>query len=314
MKLNISLSTEHSGDGRSSTELMVDARSQSESPEKEGGSRLSAIAIRVGMTLFAMCWTSMNWLHLGSPAWTPYTTEIGISKLVRLADGTTVLLNTNSEIRVLFSPSRRIVYLIRGEALFTVAHNTQWPFDVTAENVTTEDVGTVFDLRLTEDHELYLFVSEGRVRVGGAAEFNVEDSDQLSRLQVVNAGEMAVARDGIIAVTPHRTAEVARRLAWTQGQLVLNGQTLTQAVHEINRYNHDQIKIGDGSIARLTMGGNINPRNLKDFLAWLQSVYQIVAVESGKTTDGASVFSLCGPKRASSCPSKVSLKAIGSDP
>jgi ferric-dicitrate binding protein FerR (iron transport regulator) len=301
MKLKIWVSTQHSGDGRRSTELMVDARTQSEIPDKDKSDWL--IATRVLITLFAMCCTSLDWLHLGSRAWQIYTTEIGITKSVRLADGTTVLLNTNSEIRVQFSPWRRSVYLIRGEALFTVAHNQDWPFDVTAENVTTRDVGTAFDLRLTEDHELYLAVREGRVRVGSSAEFNVGDSDQLSRLAMVQAGGMAVASDGMIAVIPHRTAEVTRRLAWTQGQLVLNGQTLTQVVHEINRYNRDQIRISDVSIARLMMGGVINPRNLRDFLAYLQVVHQIVAVESGKTLDGGSVLNLCGPRSASSCSS-----------
>jgi transmembrane sensor len=246
-----------------------------------------------------------TWWHPGELGWKTYNTEIGVSQSVLLEDGSSVLLNTNSEVRVLIGPGSRRIQLVRGEALFTVAHNPDWPFDVTANGITVRAVGTAFDLRLADDRELDLVVSEGRVRVGGTDEFDVERSGDLLRLAMVEGGGLAVVRGGIVTLTSDGTAAVDRKLAWTRGQLVLNGQTLAAVVHEINRYNRDQLEIADPSIARLMIGGTISPKNLKGFLAQLRYMHQIVAVESGKTIDGAAVFKLCGPRVAARCSSRA---------
>ena len=47
-----------------------------------------------------------------------YTTRRGEMKVVPLADGSVVNMNTDSRIRVLYSAARRSIHLDRGEALF----------------------------------------------------------------------------------------------------------------------------------------------------------------------------------------------------
>lgn len=65
-----------------------------------------------------------------------------------LADGSTVELNANAKIDVQFTPDRRTVHLLGGEALFTVAKDsTQRPFVVVAPGVEVKADGTVFSVR-----------------------------------------------------------------------------------------------------------------------------------------------------------------------
>ena len=54
-----------------------------------------------------------------------YETAIGGHERVILADGSSVILNTNSRVNVDFSGNRRDIHLVRGEAFFEVVHETK---------------------------------------------------------------------------------------------------------------------------------------------------------------------------------------------
>jgi transmembrane sensor len=212
---------------------------------------------------------------------------------VALADGSTVTLNTDSEIQVSLGAGHRDIRLVRGEALFHVAHNPDWPFDVTAEEVTVRAVGTAFDVRITEDYELQLLVTEGRVRIGRSGEFHSGYPNSDVRLQMVEANSSAVAHAGTISVTKHRDVEIRRRLAWTTGKLDLQQETLAAIVREVNRYNKKKIEIRDPTIAqRESFGMIFSPTDLDTFFQTLNR-FGIATAEVGRTLDGSTVYGLC---------------------
>jgi transmembrane sensor len=92
-------------------------------------------------------------------------TDLGGFERTTLPDGSTVLLNTNSEIRIHFGRRLREVTLTRGEALFTVMHSEGRPFAVTAGRTTVHALGTTFVVRLRPDEQTEVIVSHGRVAV-----------------------------------------------------------------------------------------------------------------------------------------------------
>src|SRR3546814_5131662 len=63
-----------------------------------------------------------------------YRTGIGEQRTFELADGSKVTLNTATEIRVDYRARERIVRLVRGQALFDVAHAPDRPFSRTEEH------------------------------------------------------------------------------------------------------------------------------------------------------------------------------------
>ena len=91
-------------------------------------------------------------------------TEIGAARSIALPDGSTIQLNTDTAIDVLFTKTERRVRLARGEALFTIAKNRVRPFIVNAAGVDVRAVGTQFNLRL-HAAALEVIVCEGQVRV-----------------------------------------------------------------------------------------------------------------------------------------------------
>ena len=94
---------------------------------------------------------------------------------LHLSDGTTVYLNSGSEVVERFTPAERHVLLLRGEANFEVAKNPGRPFVVRAASVEVRDVGTVFNVCL-KPATVEVMVSEGQVRVA------VAPSAKISRL------------------------------------------------------------------------------------------------------------------------------------
>src|SRR6185312_373332 len=95
---------------------------------------------------------------------TQYRTGIGETRTLVFSDKSTVVLNTDTVLRTDISSSIREVYLLRGEALFKVVHNSTVPFRVHAGNTLVEDLGTEFTVRRRVDDTVVSVVS-GLVQV-----------------------------------------------------------------------------------------------------------------------------------------------------
>lgn len=165
-----------------------------------------------------------------------YSTDIGEIRRVPLADGSLAAINTNTEIAVDLQPNRREVRLDRGEAWFQVAKDPTRPFTVMAGDTRVRAVGTAFSVR-RRAMGVEVLVTEGVVEVwsgkGGAT-------------RKVSAGSQIFVSDAAgPAKALHRPLEMDRALAWRDGQIVLDGDTIAAAVSEFNRYNTRKIVITD---------------------------------------------------------------------
>ena len=237
-----------------------------------------------------------------------YTTEIGERQEIHLSDGSTVELNTDSELKVRLSGERRDLVLRRGEALFHVAHDTGRPFYVIAGGTVVRAVGTAFSVRIRDENCVDVLVKEGRVAVG-----TPEGADRPvlnANAAAVSAGEGAVVRRGRVAVTRMQTADMARKLSWTVGRLYFQGETLNEAVSEFNRYNRRHLLLTDPSIMQMTVGGgNFRTTDLDSFVAALERSLGVRAVT---TTGGSSIELAAAP--ADPAQSRASQKEVPPTP
>src|SRR5690606_5015875 len=117
--------------------------------------RPAAAAAMLAATLGAGVWISRTPADPGpppvreaAPAAKRYATKVGERLNVRLEDGSIVALNTATVLEVAYSPGRRDVRLVRGQALFEVARNHDRPFIVTAGDRRVTALGTAFDVRV----------------------------------------------------------------------------------------------------------------------------------------------------------------------
>jgi transmembrane sensor len=178
-----------------------------------------------------------------------FSTGKGETKVIALKDGSVVTLNTASEIQVNYSDTARAVELISGEALFDVARNKARPFVVAAGDTSVRVVGTSFTVRHLDATPVQVLVREGIVEV-------FKPLADTAPVRIM-ANDMAVApADGdVIAASAVPAAQVHRQLAWQNGQLAFEGETLSQAVQEFSRYSDTRIVIDDPMLAKEEIAG-----------------------------------------------------------
>jgi transmembrane sensor len=175
-----------------------------------------------------------------------YTTELGEVRRVPLADGSLAAINTQSVVEVAIKATERDVTLAQGEAWFQVAKDASRPFLVHAGRVRVRAVGTAFSVR-RRDEGVEVMVTEGRVET-----WVVGHEDRKMGLA---AGSTAlVAEDQPLKVADAAVA-IDRSLAWRDGQIALEGETLASAVAEFNRYNTQKLVIEDPALGQEKLVG-----------------------------------------------------------
>lgn len=206
-----------------------------------------------------------------------YRTGVGERRQITLTDGSHVTLNTASTIELAFNETQRRVRLVRGEALFEVAHDARRPFLVDAGAARFRALGTAFNVRMRPD-VVELTVTEGIV--GVVAEAGRGETPVGAK---VAAGSGAVVRSGAVAPTALDGQNLRRRTAWQGGVLEFDGESLGQAVDEFNRYRRQPIVIGDARLEALRIGGRFEVDEADKFLAALTTSFPIEAI---RTADG----------------------------
>lgn len=207
-----------------------------------------------------------------------YATAVGQQRTAALADGSTVQLNTNSQLKVEYDSEFRSIRLMQGEAHFTVVENSERPFRVYAGRSRVQAVGTAFSVYLKHD-SVDVMVTEGRVALAsldtgsnavGSTEITETNADGSAEIlpryivspEMLAAGQSATIRDsepgagavGVVDVigTPE---DVSRRLAWRDGILMFAGEPLESVVAEINRYTTVSIVVEDPDVRAIRIGG-----------------------------------------------------------
>ncbi|WP_044330545.1 FecR family protein [Sphingomonas hengshuiensis] len=163
-----------------------------------------------------------------------HRTAVGEQRVVTLADGSRATLNTDTVLEVAYTAERRGMRLVRGEALFEVAHDPNYPFLVEAGGGTVRALGTAFVVRSERDR-LEVTLITGRVEVSrqtGAARRVVELSPGERYSSDGDAGPVKLDKPRVEAV-----------IAWRNGQLIFDETPLAEAVAEANRYEIQPIEL-----------------------------------------------------------------------
>jgi transmembrane sensor len=217
-----------------------------------------------------------------SPARLFYETAVGGQRKITLADGSKVILNTNSRLDVDFSGNRRNVHLMRGEAYFDVVHDKARPFTVDANNYVVRDIGTAFDVHLSKTGVVEVGVTKGSVEVTTAAGGQV--SGAAKSLGVIVAGhDIVLGQPDIVPGQKVERAEavsnadLARKLAWRQGQLNYTGQPLGEVLADVSRYSNIKIELADPALENLPVGATFRTDQIEAIFAALENNFGLHA-------------------------------------
>ncbi|GAB4140703.1 MAG: pyoverdine signaling pathway anti-sigma factor FpvR [Sphingomonadales bacterium] len=191
---------------------------------------------------------------------TLYQTAVGESRLIKLADGSVIELNTDSRVAVTLTDQARHIRLMRGEAYFIVAKDKARPFTVSAEDAFVRAVGTEFNVKSLE-RQLAVTVIEGKVIVGAeegrgegeAWRHSLERNQQLIVKQAANADRQQALVSNAI--------DTKSLIAWRERKLIFDATPLHAVIADFNRYNDMRLEIIDPAIAEIAISGVFNPRD-----------------------------------------------------
>jgi transmembrane sensor len=237
--------------------------------------RWAAIAVAAGMAALIL---GGVWGLYRQKQVTGFQTAIGEQAAVRLPDGSSFDLNTNSRVRVAYSRHARVVLLESGEAYFKVAHDPQRPFWVRAGDSWVRAVGTAFNVYLRATGP-QVTVSEGAVKVSVNATSNEPPRADTGTTGVasVTAGEQVNVEGSAEMIREINSDQLTRLLAWRSSSLYFQDQPLTEVVSEIMRYTTLKIEISDGRLRDLPIGGTFqaSPEGAEALLTTLHDGFGI---------------------------------------
>ncbi|MCV2885349.1 FecR domain-containing protein [Aestuariibacter sp. AA17] len=212
------------------------------------------------------------------------STSIGEQKPVTLEDGSIIHLNTNSHVNILYTQRSRQIALTKGEAHFDVAHDPNRPFIVTAGNNTVTAVGTAFNVELDSTGMVELLVTEGKVLVKdrGTNAPITTPTQEMMRLDSVLlvSGEKAVIKGEIMSQESVALEYVQNQLAWQQGMLVFEGESLSEILAEVSRYANVSFSLSTKDLGEKRVAGHFKVGDIKGLLFALESSFGIEYVRT----------------------------------
>jgi len=223
---------------------------------------IAVLAVGVGM-----------WMSRTEPEL--FITRAGEQRSISLADGSTIHLNTRSEIAVLVNRRTRHVDLRTGEALFEIESDQERPFvvDVGAGRVTA--LGTSFNIyRVTES--TLVTVVDGTVAVSPAPTIELPMTGD--EVVLTHGQQVAITDCGGISGVRH--VDLDGVIAWRQGRLHFQGVPIETVAAEISRYFEERIVVSD-DVADLEVIANIKLRSLDQTLGFLEEILPVKAVRVG---------------------------------
>ena len=161
---------------------------------------------------------------------------------IYLSDGTHVLLNVDSKLRVAadYGDHTREVTL-DGEAYFDVIHDELHPFRVRTVTGIAEDVGTKFVVaRYPEAKAMHVGVAEGTVIVR-------RDSVAAPAATLKRGDLLRIGEDG--RTNLRHGVDIDRELAWTTGELIFDRVPLADVLPQLSRWFDADIRLGSKSLS-----------------------------------------------------------------
>ena len=209
-----------------------------------------------------------------------YQTGLGEQKRVTLEDGSILFLDTDTKLKAQFDDRQRAVTLHQGRANFRVAADTARPFVVHAGAQSVLAPRGVFDVR-RDTERVSVMLIEGSVVVQKA------DGGPANDVGRLREGER------IIIDRTHTgqidTPDLAQQLAWQNGQMIADNQSLGAMVAEMNRYSSVKLVIADPRAASLKLSGVYR---VGENAAFARSIRQLLPVGVRTNNGNLEIFSL----------------------
>jgi transmembrane sensor len=201
--------------------------------------------------------------------------------ITTLPDGSSVELNKGAEFAFDFTPVRRNIRLLHGEAYFSVAKDAARPFIVSAAGIEIRAVGTAFAVR-ADPRGVGVLVTEGRVAIQSTGSDMAKPAagGSLPALPTqpifLDAGRSVALTTERFSepppfVKPVSAEEIGAALAWRGERLEFTRMPLSEVVVLFNKRNRIQLSVSDRAAATIPISGIFWADDSEGFVQLLES-------------------------------------------
>jgi transmembrane sensor len=262
-------------------QLRVQARETKPAAVREGKAwSWWGIAASIALLLAAGFYVVSRQLQ---PAWTEVSTAAYETRVVQLADGSTVSLNQNSTFSypAAFQKENRTVRL-KGEAFFEVARAEGKRFTILAEGTKTEVIGTSFNLRAYAGEPVKVQVVTGKVAFAKTA---TDDA-----VFLVAGQEGVIHPEQAPQVLPRKQKiEDQNFQAWKTKNFTFNNLRLAELASTLETHYHVDIVIANEALRNCRFTSSFKDPELKEVL-------DILAIAGNLTiTQDSNRYVISGP-------------------
>lgn len=184
----------------------------------------------------------------------------GAIRIVRLADGSELTLDSDTIVTTVFSDDRRIIRLVQGRVRFNVAHDASRPFVVLAKGGSVTALGTVFDVAV-DAGTVSVHLLQGSVEVAQPTGMGTPRRIRLSPGNITRYGQDDADAGG--------TAPHSDNPGWPQGRLTGENIPLSTIIAEANRYSATAIRLSEPDLGGRKVSGTFDVRDTERLIARL---------------------------------------------
>lgn len=243
----------------------------------------SLLGLQSRRAWLAFCCVSVLAVGIGWHQWAAqrlfsqqYVIARGQGQSVTLPDGSELAFDADTQAQVTLYKDRREVRIKEGQIMFTVAPDSENPFEVLAGPARVTVVGTRFSVRYRQTgmdaDTVKVAVEEGHVRVADVGGWFGRGSG--TAVGLVAGQGLSMAADGhigqVAAVAPGSIAP------WRKGLVRFENTPLGDALLELERYGATGLTIRDPAVAAMPIGGSFQISRPESFA---QMVTQILPVK-----------------------------------
>jgi transmembrane sensor len=204
---------------------------------------------------------------------TAYATAKGEMRSVPLGNGATVTLNTDTRIKVYDDEGRRRIRLLRGEVLIEGA-GTAVPTLVEVGGRHLEASAATFIVRKLAGQPTQVLVQDGRVILAEATQAAIP-------LAPNTGASFPEGKENGWQLTALSFGQMGRELAWREGKIALQGETLAEAAALYARYSDTPIVIADPDLAQMQVTGLFAVNNPLGFSRAVAEVFDAQVRQEG---------------------------------
>ena len=209
--------------------------------------------------------------------WQLATTLPGETKTIELSDGSSVILNQNTELRYpsAFEEDFRKVELVKGEAIFEVSKDPSKTFLVQTHSSEVSVLGTVFNVKDSPGQShIEVLVKEGKVKLQPKGK---------SKFLLLEANEKGIYQKEFHKLTK-KSNESMNGLAWHTRKLTYEATPLGTIVMELNLYYGAQIFVDQSNMMQCPFTGSFDHQDLDTIVEVISGVFGMQAEKIRATT------------------------------